>query len=247
MHHDSCIDEDDNGSHQGLRIMNVQKFDEPVKMIRKKAPGECVRPRPKDRQQIQDHVRELREIIPGGTKCSIDSLLERTIKHMIFLQCVMKHADKLKLSGESKVFLKEGSFLARDDLKGDASWALELGGQMIRCPVIVENLDQPRQMLVEMLCEEHGLFLEIADTIRGLGLIILKGFMEAQNLKIWARFVVEANKNVQPHRLEVLWSLMHLLQPSAMSNSSEPCQPIPVEPQKSSSDHTIPEFTLTQK
>lgn len=36
-------------------------------------------------------------------QCSIDSLLERTIKHMLFLQSVTKHADKLKHSGESKV------------------------------------------------------------------------------------------------------------------------------------------------
>lgn len=42
-----------------------------------------------------------------------------------------------------------------------------------------------------MLCEERGLFLEIADIIRGLGLTILKGVMETRNNKIWARFAVE--------------------------------------------------------
>ena len=42
-----------------------------------------------------------------------------------------------------------------------------------------------------MLCEERGLFLEIADIIRGLGLTILKGIMETRNEKIWARFAVE--------------------------------------------------------
>lgn len=42
-----------------------------------------------------------------------------------------------------------------------------------------------------MLCEERGFFLEIADLIRGLGLTILKGVMEAWNDKIWARFTVE--------------------------------------------------------
>lgn len=42
-----------------------------------------------------------------------------------------------------------------------------------------------------MLCEEQGFFLEIADLIRGLGLTILKGVMEARNDKIWARFAVE--------------------------------------------------------
>lgn len=44
-----------------------------------------------------------------------------------------------------------------------------------------------------MLCEEQGLFLEIADLIRGLGLTILKGVMETQKDKIWARFVVEVD------------------------------------------------------
>lgn len=42
-----------------------------------------------------------------------------------------------------------------------------------------------------MLCEERGLFLEIADVIRGMGLTILKGLMDTRNDKIWARFAVE--------------------------------------------------------
>jgi len=46
-----------------------------------------------------------------------------------------------------------------------------------------------------MLCEQRGVFLEIADLIRGLGLTILKGVMEAHKDKIWARFAVE----VLPH------------------------------------------------
>lgn len=45
--------------------------------------------------------------------------------------------------------------------------------------------------LLQMLCEERGLFLEIADLVKGLGLNILKGVMEARNDKIWARFSVE--------------------------------------------------------
>ena len=36
-------------------------------------------------------------------QCSIDSLLERTIKHMLFLQNVTKHADKLSKSATTKV------------------------------------------------------------------------------------------------------------------------------------------------
>jgi hypothetical protein len=45
-----------------------------------------------------------------------------------------------------------------------------------------------------MLCEERGLFLEIADNIRGFGLTILKGLMELRDGKIWARFLVEVEK-----------------------------------------------------
>lgn len=43
----------------------------------------------------------------------------------------------------------------------------------------------------QMVCEDRGLFLEIADLVKGLGLTILKGVMEARKNKIWARFAVE--------------------------------------------------------
>lgn len=48
-------------------------------------------------------------------------------------------------------------------------------------------------LLLQMLCEEQGFFLEIADIIRGFGLTILKGVMEVRDDKVWARFVVEVN------------------------------------------------------
>jgi hypothetical protein len=47
---------------------------------------------------------------------------------------------------------------------------------------------------LQMLCEESGFFLEIADTIRGFGLTILKGLMELRDGKIMARFLVEVEK-----------------------------------------------------
>ncbi|KAL6977112.1 hypothetical protein U1Q18_025907 [Sarracenia purpurea var. burkii] len=43
------------------------------------------RPKPKDQQQIQDRIVELRKLIPNSVRMSIDSLLARTIKHMLFL------------------------------------------------------------------------------------------------------------------------------------------------------------------
>lgn len=178
-------------------------------------PGENPRPRPKDRQMIQDRVKELREIVPNGAKCSIDALLERTIKHMLFLQSVTKHADKLKQTEESKITSREGGLLLKDNFEGGATWAFEVGSQSMVCPIIVEDLNPPRQLLVEMLCEERGVFLEIADLIRSLGLTILKGVMEARNDKIWARFAVEANRDVT--RMEIFLSLVHLLEQTVKS------------------------------
>ncbi|XP_068661399.1 transcription factor LHW-like [Aristolochia californica] len=198
--------------HDSVSTGNSKRANETVKLNRKRPrPGESARPRPKDRQMIQDRVKDLREIIPNGAKCSIDALLERTIKHMLFLQSVTKHADKLKQTGDSKS--KEGGLLMKDNFEGGATWAFEVGSQSMVCPIIVENLNGPRQMLVEMLCEERGFFLEIADIIRGLGLTILKGVMESRNDTIWARFAVEANRDVS--RMDVFMSLVRLLEQTA--------------------------------
>ncbi|XP_022756030.1 transcription factor LHW-like [Durio zibethinus] len=187
-----------------------KRNDEMTKPNRKRLkPGENPRPRPKDRQMIQDRVKELREIVPNGAKCSIDALLEKTIKHMLFLQSVTKHADKLKQTGESKI---------KENFEGGATWAFEVGSQSRICPIVVEDLNPPRQMLVEMLCEERGFFLEIADLIRGLGLTILKGVMETRNDKIWARFAVEANRDVT--RVEIFMSLVHLLEQTVKGSTS---------------------------
>ncbi|CAL0333953.1 unnamed protein product [Lupinus luteus] len=216
----SWVEKVSNGKHENsVSTGYSRRPDEGCKSNRKRLkPGENPRPRPKDRQMIQDRVKELREIVPNGAKCSIDALLERTIKHMLFLQSVTKHADKLKHTGESKILSKEGGLLLKDNFEGGATWAYEVGSQSMVCPIIVEDLNPPGQMLVEMLCEERGFFLEIADLIRGLGLTILKGVMEARNDKIWARFVVEANRDVT--RMEIFMSLVRLLEQTAMGIAS---------------------------
>ena len=96
---------------------------------------------------------------------------------------------------------------------------------------------------VQMLCEECSHFLEIAEAIRSLGLTILKGVTEAHGEKTWICFVVEVgsefwmrylvlidhvyfkcsviwnlliiqgqnNRNI--HRMDILWSLVQILQP----------------------------------
>ncbi|XP_020686586.1 transcription factor LHW isoform X2 [Dendrobium catenatum] len=198
----------------------TERVDETSKVNRKRPrPGEAPRPRPKDRQLIMDRVKELREIVPNGAKCSIDALLEKTIKHMLFLQSVAKHADKLRYSGEPKIISKDGGVLLKDNFQGGATWAFEVGSQPMTCPIIVEDLNPPREMLVEMLCEERGVFLEIADLIRGLGLTILKGVMEARKNKIWARFAVEANRDVT--RMEIFLSLVRSLEPTIGSGAGQ--------------------------
>ncbi|KAI3977723.1 hypothetical protein MKX01_009608 [Papaver californicum] len=196
------------------------------KVTRKRArPGESTRPRPKDRQLIQDRVKELREIVPNGAKCSIDSLLDRTIKHMLFLQGVTKYSDTLKQAEEPKIINEDNGVVLKDNpsVGGGATWAFEVGGKSMFCPILVEDLSSKGQMLVEMLCEERGFFLEIADKIRGFGLTILKGVMEVRNDKIWARFIVEVQAHRDVTRMDIFLSLANLLQQTETSgiNSSK--------------------------
>lgn len=94
------------------------------------------RQRPKDRQLIQDRIKELRQLVPNGSKvgvlrtdvrqfkfcllffffpflvslslsngkqCSIDGLLDKTVKHMLFLQRVTDQAEKLKQLSQQEV------------------------------------------------------------------------------------------------------------------------------------------------
>ncbi|WOL11213.1 transcription factor LHW [Canna indica] len=217
-HINTWVENNPNVKYDSVSDSNSKKVAEVGKLNRKRSrPGESPKPRPKDRQMIQDRIKELREIVPNGAKCSIDALLEKTIKHMLFLQSVTKHADKLKVAGEPKISNEEGGLLLKDNFEGGATWAFEVGAQPMICPIVVEDLNLPRQMLVEMLCEERGFFLEIADFIRGLGLTILKGVMEARKNKIWARFAVEANRDVT--RMEIFLSLVRFLEPAAGGNT----------------------------
>ncbi|KAI4349408.1 hypothetical protein L6164_010000 [Bauhinia variegata] len=195
-----------------------EQFDrssEPAKNNKKRArPGESCRPRPRDRQLIQDRIKELRELVPNGAKCSIDSLLERTIKHMLFLQSVTKHADKLNKFTDSKAKLHhmETDVHGSSSYEQGSSWAMEVGGHLQVRSILVENLSKNGQMLVEMLCEECSHFLEIAEAIRSLGLTILKGATEARGENTWLCFVVESPNNRSVHRLDILWPLVQILQ-----------------------------------
>ncbi|XP_012569388.1 transcription factor EMB1444-like isoform X2 [Cicer arietinum] len=193
----------------------LERSSEPSKNSKKRArPGESCRPRPRDRQLIQDRIKELRELVPSGAKCSIDSLLERTIKHMLFLQGITMHADKLtKFSDtKSKLHHMETDIVGSSSCEQGSSWAVEVGGDLKVHSILVENLSKKGHLLIEMLCEECSHFLEIAEAIKSLGLKILKGATKVRDEKIWICFIVEGENNRNVHSLDVLWPLVQILQ-----------------------------------
>lgn len=192
----------------------LDRSQESTKTPKKRArPGESCRPRPRDRQLIQDRIKELRDLVPNGSKCSIDSLLEKTVKHMLFMQSITKHADKLKKCAALKVPDKEACFPRSSCNDQGSSWAVEVGSNQEVCPIIVENMNMNGLLLVEMSCDSSSHFLEVAEAIRNLGLTILKGMTEAYGEKTWMRLVVESESGRSVHRMDVLWCLMKLLQP----------------------------------
>ncbi|KAI3904780.1 hypothetical protein MKW92_002664 [Papaver armeniacum] len=176
---------------------------------RKSKVADIQKQRPRDRQMIQDRVRELRELVPNGAKCSIDSLLDRTAKHMLYLRNATSQAKKVKQHVNRKV-------IGRKDSRSSETPSHHNGKDWSVCPVVIEDLDHPRQMLIEVLCEDHKLFLEIAQVLRDLGLTILKGATEAHSNKILAHFVVEVSTGF--NRMDIFWPLMNLL---------KLCNPVP--------------------
>ncbi|ONM50851.1 Transcription factor bHLH155 [Zea mays] len=171
---------------------------------------ELQRPRPRDRQLIQDRMKGLRELIPNASKCSIDALLDKTIAYMLFLQSVSEKAEKIQNTLEDKE--------SHDETKK----------QLERCPLRVEELNQPGHLLIElhdsrsfrdslfacfiliqMLCEDYEVFLEMAHVLKGLKVSILKGVLEYRSDKFCARFVIEGSDGF--NQMQILCPLMHLL------------------------------------
>ncbi|CAN4107182.1 unnamed protein product [Withania somnifera] len=199
--------------HKESKISNTNK--------KRRRSGDGHKPRPRDRQLIQDRLKELRQLVPHGAKCSIDGLLDKTIKHMLFLQNVTDQADKLRFQAETEVAPDKSlqSPEVKSSNKQGTCWALELGSTDQICPIIVKDLEYPGHMLIEMMCDGHGRFLEISDVIHRLELTILKGVMEKRSESTWAHFIVEASGSF--HRLDIFWPLMQLLQqvPSSVSRN----------------------------
>ncbi|GAB2296179.1 hypothetical protein Dimus_030312 [Dionaea muscipula] len=185
MNNKSC-----NSSSQRMRNQ------EPGKPNKKRAErGEGNKLRPKDRQLIQDRMLELREIVPGGAKqqCSQVQLLGKALDHLVFLQSVIDYVKKVKSvnksTGQKENALQQQNSNCNNN--SGVTWALEVGDQHTFFPIRVKDLGHHGLMGIEMLCEDHGFFLEIADLIRKLDLIILKGVMEVQQDNICASFIVE--------------------------------------------------------
>ncbi|XP_048320114.2 transcription factor EMB1444 isoform X2 [Ziziphus jujuba] len=174
--------------------------------------GNNQRPRPRDRQLIQDRVKELRELVPNGSKCSIDGLLDQTIKHMLYLRSVTEQAEKLKpyMHQETNGWKNCESSQNEKDFQNGTSLAFEWGSETPICPIVVEDLEQPGHMLIEMQCDGHEHFFEITQVIGRLELTIIKGVMENRSNTTWAHFVVEVSKGF--HRMDIFWPLLHLLQ-----------------------------------
>ncbi|KAE9592052.1 hypothetical protein Lal_00038286 [Lupinus albus] len=169
--------------------------------------GNNQRSRPRDRQMIMDRMKELRELVPDGGRCSIDNLLERTINHMVYLRKITSQAEKLKRfahrevpkCNKQKIKGSHPGRICAIDFESELPW-----------PIVIEDLDSSGHMLIEMICNEHGLFLEIAQVIREMDLTILKGVLEERSSTAWARFIVEVPRGF--HRMDVLCPLLHLLQ-----------------------------------
>ncbi|KAI3667064.1 hypothetical protein L6452_42107 [Arctium lappa] len=188
---------------------------------RRGKPGAKQKPRPRDRQMIQDRLKDLRELVPDGAKCSIDGLLDRTVKHMLFLKSVGDRAVKLRQCVQPAVVgtgPKNKRIPEENGSQNGASWAFELGGDLKTCPIIVEDLQYPGHMIIEMICDESSRFFEIAEVIHGLDLTILNGVMERRCGNTWASYIIEAPRGF--HRLDIFWPLMKLLQQQQHSQIS---------------------------
>ncbi|KAL0451114.1 UNVERIFIED_CONTAM: Transcription factor LHW [Sesamum latifolium] len=189
-----CALSDKKQHRKGHGSLNSGKLSRRSTANKKKArTGDNQRSRPRDRQLIQDRIKELRELVPSTEKCSIDGLLDKTIKHMLFLRNATNQADKLRhqvLKEEANEKTTRTAEVNNGHQHGK-SWAVELGTEQQFCPIVVKDLEHSGHMLIEMLCPDHGRFLEIADAIHRLQLTILQGVMERSSDNSWARFIVE--------------------------------------------------------
>ncbi|KAK9137945.1 hypothetical protein Sjap_008539 [Stephania japonica] len=135
---------------------------EPAKVARKRPrPYQSCRPQPRDKQLIQNSIKELRGLVPNGSKCSISSLLEHAVEHMLFLQHVTKQANKIEDSASSKFPRKHMCPDNCGSHKHGPSWVVELGSEEEACPIETENF-----MNGQVLAEDGGNFCDVAEALK---------------------------------------------------------------------------------
>ncbi|GMI84697.1 hypothetical protein HRI_002139000 [Hibiscus trionum] len=202
----------DNDPEKSCNYTRSRKGQKQSSVAKRKArAGDKPRTRPRDRQLIHDRLKELRELVPNGAKCSIDALLDQTVNHMLHLRSVTNRSEKLRQWVHREVTTRKN--VRSSEIKNgyqNRTSGFEIGDELKVCPIVVEDLAHQGHLLIEMLCAEHGLFLEIAQVIESFNLTILKGAMESYSNNTWAHFIVEASKDF--HRLDIFWPLMQLLQ-----------------------------------
>ncbi|CAI7780070.1 unnamed protein product [Closterium sp. NIES-53] len=157
------------------------------KGTKKRGREEKPKQRPRDRQLIQDRVKDLRGIVPNSERLSIDGLLERTIQHL--------------------VFLREFSALRADIDKGQAMLAEKSFDEcMSECPVSVQQLSAT---LVQIKVEWIGstVPIDLADGLRQIGLVVRKSSVKSSGGRVKAHIIAECKQPVE--RMDIMW---HVLQ-----------------------------------
>ena len=71
------------------------------------------------------------------------------------MKMISKDSGAVLKDNSSRVVLKDNSSAASN---GGATWAYEVAGQTMVCPIIVEDLSPPGQMLVEVWFRSDLLF-----------------------------------------------------------------------------------------
>ncbi|THG10123.1 hypothetical protein TEA_027988 [Camellia sinensis var. sinensis] len=102
-------------------------------------------------QRITTQPRNLdKQLLPG-----------HAVKELVLEADKLRHRVHQKVTGQRKNMKSSGT---KHERPNGTSWAFEVGSDLQVCPIVVEDLEYPGHMLIEMLCNDNGLFLEIAET-----------------------------------------------------------------------------------
>ncbi|GJP76848.1 hypothetical protein CLOP_g7298 [Closterium sp. NIES-67] len=155
--------------------------------MKKRGREEKPKQRPRDRQLIQDRVKDLRGIVPNSERLSIDGLLERTIQHLVFLREFASLRSDIE---KGQAMLEEKSF---DEC-------------MSECPVLVQHLSPT---LVQIKVEWVGgtVPIDLADGLRQIGLVVRKSSVRSSGGRVKAHIIAQCKQPLE--RMDIMW---HLLQ-----------------------------------